>query len=95
MYVKCVVFTYLHVHNFLNFQLKTKLVLLVDVSLEHREEKDCIFTIIDSKRKNKKLIFKTQTPEECKQWLEALFEAILESKESSQRQGNSEACSIQ
>ena len=69
--------------------------MLVDITLEHREAQDCIFTIIDTKRKNKRLVFKTYTPEECNQWLEALFEAVLESKQNSNQQDRSEACSIQ
>lgn len=67
----------------------------MDITLEHREEKDCIFTIIDTNRKNKRLVFKTHTPEECNQWLEILFEAVLESKQNSNQQDRSEACSIQ
>jgi len=72
-----------------------KLVLLVNVQLEHREENDCIFTIIDTNNKNKKLVFKAFSAEECKKWLETLFEAILECKQNAQHQDRSEACSIQ
>ena len=75
------------------FQPTTKLICLVDVTLQQDEKNECIFVLTDPNKKNRKYTFKAKTVEECERWIEAIFDAIVESKNSGK--GNSEACTLQ